>query len=179
MEPDRKSSSEKMSQLALLWGQAKPSVFAYVRSIVRNHHDAEDVIQATVSRIAEHFDEYDPSRPFAAWALGFARYIVMEYRNKSMRRPLLLGDEALESLSHAIADEAGRIDERYEALEHCIDRLSDRHRHIMTQRYRKDMSRQEIARQLGMKENTVSVTLRRIRQALVDCVSQRMGGAAR
>ena len=179
MTSDRNPSPNKMSQLALLWGQAKPAVFAYVRSVVRNHHDAEDVIQATVSRIAEHFDEYDPSKPFVAWALGFARYIVMEYRNKSYRRPLLLGDEALESLSHAIVEESGRIDDRYEALEHCIDRLSERHQSILSQRYRKDKTRQQIAEQLEIKENTVSVTLRRIRQALADCVTDRLGGAVR
>lgn len=179
MAADQSQSSDKMSQLALLWGQAKPAVYAYVRSVVRNHHDAEDLIQATVSRLAERFDDYDPSRPFVAWALGFARYIVMEHRNNSYRRPLLLGDEALESLSHAIDEQSARIDERYEALEYCIGRLSDRHQSLLNQRYRHDESRQQIARQLDVKENTVSVTLRRIRQALADCVAQRLGEEAR
>ena len=179
MAANNNPSSQKMSQLALLWGQAKPAVFACVRSVVRNHHDAEDVIQATVSRIAEHFDDYDPSRPFVAWALGFARYIVMEYRNKNYRRPLLLGDEALETLSQAIEQESHLIDERYEALEHCMDRLSDRHQLILTQRYRKDKSHLQIAQEIGVKQNTVSVTLRRIRQALADCVADRLGGVVR
>ena len=170
--------SDKMSQLALLWGQAKPAVSAYVRSIVRNHHDAEDVVQATVSKIAQRFDEYDPSRPFVAWAIGFARYGVMEYRNQSRRKPLLLSDDALEALSGAITDESEQVEARYEVLEHCIGRLSDRHRSVLRQRYRLDKSRQQIAEQFDVKENTVSVMLRRIRQALADCVSERMRGAS-
>ncbi|MBX2853274.1 MAG: sigma-70 family RNA polymerase sigma factor [Phycisphaeraceae bacterium] len=168
-----------MSQLALLWGQAKPAVSAYVRSTVRNHHDAEDVIQSTVSQIAQRFDDYDPSRPFVAWALGFARYKVMEYRNKSYRKPLLLGDDALEALSGAIEEESRGVDERYHALEHCIDRLGDRHQVVLTQRYRHDKTREQIADQLDVKVNTVSVMLRRIRQALAECVGERLGGAAR
>ena len=176
MLQDKNASSDKMSQLALLWGQAKPAVSAYVRSVVRNHHDAEDVIQSTVSRIAKRFDDYDPSKPFVAWALGFARYTVMEYRTKNHRKPLLLAEDALDALAGAIEAEAGHVDERYQALEHCIERLSDKQRSVLTQRYREDKTRQQIAAQFDVKENTISVMLRRIRHALADCVTQRLGG---
>ena len=179
MAPEPPDTTDKMSQLALLWGQAKPSVSAYVRSIVRNHHDAEDVIQSTVSQIALRFDDYDPDRPFVAWALGFARYAVLEYRRKSLRKPLLLGEDALEALSGAIVQESQQVDDRYEALEHCISRLSEQHRQVLTQRYRQDRTREEIATQLQVKQNTISVMLRRIRRALGDCVRERMGGATR
>ena len=158
------------------WGQAKPSVSAYVRSIVRNHHDAEDVIQTTVSRIAEHFDKYDSSRPFVAWSLGYARLIVLEYRNKSSRKPLLLGDDALEALSGAIEKESNHIDDRHEALEHCVDRLKERHR-MADPAIPQDESRQQIAEKLNVKENTVSVMLRRIRQSWRNA-TDRLGRAA-
>lgn len=170
--PDR----DKMSELTLHWGKAQPSVTAYVRSIIQNYHDAEDVIQATVTHILDHYDEYDPARPFVAWAIGIARYRILHYRDKNQRKPLLLGDEAMGTLSRAMAVEAEQIDERLEALEHCIGRLSEKHQRVLEKRYREQDSRKDIAEALGLRENSVSVLLRRIRHVLEDCVTRRMGG---
>lgn len=169
---------DKMPELTLHWGKAQPSVAAYVRSIVHNHHDAEDVIQATVTYIVDHYDEYDPSRPFIAWAIGIARIRILHHRDQNQRKPLLLGDEAIDALSNAMADEAEQIDEQLEALEHCIGRLSEKHQRVLSKRYREKDSRKDIAQALGIRENSVSVLLRRIRHVLEDCVTRRMGGTS-
>lgn len=171
-------STERMSRMAMLWGKALPSVSAFVHSAVRNPHDAEDVIQATVSYIAQHFDNYDPETPFVAWAIGVSRYRIMDHRNQNTRRPLLLGDEALASFCVAMAEESGQREDRLEALEHCIGRLSDHHQQILAKRYYEDQSREDIAEALGIKTNSVSVMLFRIRQALHGCINSRLGGTA-
>lgn len=173
-----KHTPDDISQLALLWGKAQHSVSAYVHAAVRNHHDAEDVIQATVTYITHHFDEYDRTRPFQAWAIGIARYRILDHRNKNKRQPLLLGDEALESLTHAMTRQAPAADERREALEHCLARLKPEHRQVLADRYYQDNSRQEIADNLGIQARSVSVLLRRIRLILAQCIDSRMKGAA-
>ncbi|MGB0769080.1 MAG: sigma-70 family RNA polymerase sigma factor [Phycisphaeraceae bacterium] len=165
-----------MSELTLRWGKAQPSVTAFVRSIVRNHHDAEDIIQATVAHLLDHYDEYDPARPFVAWAIGIARIRILRYRDQNQRKPLLLGEDAMDALSGAMSLEAEDADERLEALEHCIGRLTDKHRDVLAKRYRQQLSRKDIADSLGIRENSVSVMLRRVRSVLEDCVTQRMGG---
>lgn len=174
---DHNQSTEKMSRLAMLWGRALPSVSAYVRSIVRNRHDADDVIQATVSYIAQHLDDYDPQTPFVAWAIGVARYRIMEYRHQNTRQPLLLGDEALASLTAAMTQESEQLEERLDALEHCIGRLSEHHQRVLANRYYEHQSREAIAKSMGIKANSVSVMLFRIRQVLHDCINGRLGGA--
>lgn len=171
-------SRENMSELTLHWGKAQPSVTAYVRSLIHNHHDAEDVIQATVTHILDHYDQYDSSRPFIAWAIGIARIRVLHYRDKNKRKPLLLGDDAMDALSSAMALEAETVDERLEALDHCIGRLSDKHKLALSKRYREQDSRKDIAEALGIRENSVSVLLRRIRNVLEECVSNRLGGTS-
>lgn len=174
MDPNSKQS-EKMTDLALLWGKASTPVSAYVRSVVPNYHDAEDIIQATVSHIAHHFDEYDPERPFVAWAIGIARYRIMESRHQNQRKPLLLGDEALDKLSGAMIAEAEQIEHRLEALDHCIGRLNPKHQQVLEQRYQGQKSHKVIAQSIGIKEKSVSILLWRIRQILADCVTQRIG----
>lgn len=167
-----------MSDVTLRWGKAQPSVTAYVRSIVRNHHDAEDVIQSTVAYLIDHYNEYDSSRPFVAWAIGVARIRILQYRDQNRRNPLLLGNEAMSALSVAMVNEAEHIDERLEALEHCIGRLSDKHQRVLEKRYYHKEARKDIAHSLGIRENSVSVLLRRVRHVLEDCVNRRMGGAS-
>jgi RNA polymerase sigma-70 factor (ECF subfamily) len=171
-----RQNRENISDMTLRWGKAQPSVTAYVRSIVSNHHDAEDIIQTTVAHLIDHFDEYDPARPFVAWAIGIARIRILHYRDQRLRKPLLLGDDAIDALSSAIADESTAMDERLEALEHCIGRLSEKHRRVISMRYREKVSRKEIADSLGIRENSVSVLLRRVRNVLETCVTERLGG---
>lgn len=171
-------SPEQVSRLALLWGKSQHAVSAYVHAAVRNHHDAEDVVQSTVSYIVHHFDEYDPARPFQAWAIGIARYRVLEHRNQCKRQPLLLGDEALEALTDAMVKQSTHADERREVLDHCVGRLKPGHREVLSDRYYRNKSRQEIADALSIKAASVSVLLRRIRIILAECVSQRLKGAA-
>lgn len=172
-------TADKMSQLALLWGKAQHAVSAYIHAAVRNHHDSEDVIQATVSYIAHHFDDYDPTRPFVAWAIGIARYRILEHRNQNQRKPLLLNDDALDALSRVMALESDQTDQRLEALDHCMGRLNPQHRKVLADRYYEHKTREQIADDLSIKVNSVSVLLRRIRQILFECVSQRMEGATR
>ncbi len=171
-------SMERVSRLALLWGNAQYSVSAYVHAAVRNHHDAEDVIQATVTYIAHHFDEYDPDRPFVAWAIGIARYRILDHRNQSDRQPLLLGDDALEALDLAMVKQAAHADDRREALDHCMGRLKPEHRQVLSDRYYKDMSRQDIADRLNIKARSVTVLLRRVRLVLAECIAKRIKGAS-
>lgn len=174
--PQDRTNRDRMPEFALLWGKAQPSVTAYVRSIVLNHHDAEDVIQATVTYLVDHFEDYDPARPFVAWAIGIARYRILHYRDQNQRKPLLLEEDALEALSSVMASEADQMDDRLEALEHCIGRLSEKHQQILSKRYREQAKRKDIAQAFGLRENSVSVLLRRVRSALEECVTRRMGG---
>lgn len=174
MDPNSKQP-EKMSSLALLWGKASTPVSAYVRSAVPNYHDAEDIIQETVSHIAHHFDEYDPKRPFVAWAIGIARYRILESRHQDRRKPLLLGEEALDKLTDAMTAEAEHAEHRLEALDHCIGRLNPKHKQVLEKRYQGQKSHKTIAQSIGIKQKSVSILLWRIRQILADCVTQRMG----
>lgn len=177
-QPDNQQSAEKMSRLAMLWGEALPSVSTFVRSVVRNPHDADDVIQATVSYLAQHFDDYDPKTPFIAWAIKVSRYRIMEQRHQNTRQPLLLGDEALASLSCVMAEESAYQQDRLHALEHCMGRLSTHHQQVLANRYYEHQSREEIAEAMSIKVNSVSVMLFRIRQVLHECINNRLGGAS-
>jgi DNA-directed RNA polymerase specialized sigma24 family protein len=51
---------------------------AYLRAGTRDPNEAEELLQEVSALLWEKFDSYDPSRPFSAWALGFARLQILK-----------------------------------------------------------------------------------------------------
>ena len=179
-EQQDKQFSRKMSKLALLWGQAQPTVTAYIRASLRDHHDSEDVTQATVQYIVEHFDDFDPSTPFVAWAIGIARYRVLECIRQRKRHARVLSEEVIQMLPNAFVAIEDRVLPQQDALEQCMDKLNDRSKNALYRKYYEGARHEEIATSLEIAPNSVTVLLRRIRETLARCIESRLaseGGA--
>eukprot|EP00752_Nemacystus_decipiens_P015012 g13368.t1 len=121
--------------LTLLWGKAQGSVKAYISAVVPNVHDRDDVLQSTVQYLVENFSDYDPERPFVAWAIGIARYRILEYRQKQSKRGKELGSEVLEIVSQTFVEHAGDHEPRYDALKMCLQMLNQKQLRIISRRY--------------------------------------------
>jgi len=162
--------------LARLWVGAQPSVSAYIWSCVHDFHTAEDLLQDVAEDAATSFEKYDPSRPFIAWALGIARFKVIDYYRKNDRDPhIFLGEpETLESLTAAFEEIFPQANARREALAFCLDKLPDKSRKALEMRYELDMKPAQIAERTGTSSGVVRVMLTRIRNALSKCVKQRI-----
>lgn len=167
-------STTKMSKMTLLWGQAQPTVTAYIRALLRDHHDSEDVTQATVQYIVEHFDDFDPSTSFTAWAIGVARYRIFECIRQRQRHARVLSDEVIQMLPDAFVAIEDKIIPQQDALEHCMKKLNDRSKRVLYRKYYEGARHEEIAKLLEIAPNSVTVLLRRIREALAKCIESRM-----
>ena len=95
--------SDKLTQITLLWTNAQPSVMAFIRSITPQLADAEDILQDTARQVANRFDEYDQSRPFAPWAMGIAKYKVLEWRRRQARGAILLEEDAIDAIHFSLS----------------------------------------------------------------------------
>src|SRR3990172_11558206 len=58
---------------------------AFLRTLVRNPRDLEDVLQSVALVLWEKFDQYDRERPFGAWARGVAAKEVLTMRRNAGR----------------------------------------------------------------------------------------------
>ena len=128
------------------------------------------MLQETNVVLLEKAGDFDASRPFVPWALTFARFQVMAWRKRQTRDRLVLDD----ALFAAVADRltAGHVqaNQRLDALEKCLNKLSPESRDLVDARYVDGEAVQQIAHRLGRTVNVVSVSLFRIRKALLDCV---------
>jgi RNA polymerase sigma-70 factor (ECF subfamily) len=149
-------------------------VSAYVFASVSGFHDAEDVVQQIAQELARRFEQYDPDRPFVAWALWIAKSRVIDFYRRSKRDHLVFPDGLLDQLGQAIAERCAERHERREALEQCLEHLPERSRQLLDLRYLEDMPANQIATVTDSTAGSVRVLLTRVRGALAECIHRRL-----
>ncbi|MCX7818294.1 MAG: sigma-70 family RNA polymerase sigma factor [Kiritimatiellae bacterium] len=155
-------------------------IAAVVGSMVRDPHLREDIVQEVAMVLWRKFDEYDPSRPFGAWARGIAVRKVLQAWARQQRLPSAMAPETMEAILAGFdqtESEAENWAEREAALEHCIGKLPQRSQRLLDLRYREGLSLQAIAERLSSTLDAVNKALSRLRRALRECVEQRLAEA--
>src|SRR5580698_3875418 len=99
------------------------AMYAAVVSMLGGAEGAQDVLQETNAALLEKALEYDPTRPFVPWAVGFARTQVLAWRKRQTRDRLVLDDELFEAVADRLATDPPAPNQRLEALERCLGKL--------------------------------------------------------
>lgn len=162
--------SEAVKSMTAHWTRAQPTVAAFVQSLVRNSHDADELLQQTAERVVERYHQFDTSRPFLPWAMTIAKHCVIDHARRQGRAatPLMLG-EAAERVAEAFAHE--EVDTALmQRLERCLKELAPRAREAIGLRYTNEWKPKRIAEHLGMTANAATVMLHRARAMLRACL---------
>ena len=78
-----------MSALHFLYVRFSDDVCAYVRSIVRDPHAAEDITQVVFAKLMKTILRYErPDAPFAAWLIRVLRNVALDHIRASRQIPL-------------------------------------------------------------------------------------------
>ncbi|MBX2852832.1 MAG: sigma-70 family RNA polymerase sigma factor [Phycisphaeraceae bacterium] len=160
--------------LARLWVSAQPAISAYIWSCVQDFHTAEDLLQEVAEDVASSFHRYDPAKPFIGWALGIARFKVIDYYRKNDSDRHVFQADSLDQLTTAFEDIFPDINPKREALEQCLEMLQGKSRKALEMRYEQDMKPAAIAQAIGTSSGSVRVMLTRIRTALGNCIKTRL-----
>ena len=154
-------------------------LLGYIHSIVRDTNDADDLFQQTAVILWNKFADYDAGRSFLAWACGVARLEASNFIRSRSRKKLYLSDDLNLLLIEAFdeVDERQDEDER-EALSQCVGKLRERDRELLLSCYAGEQGVTEVADRMGRSSQSVHNSLRRIRQALYECVRTTLAQAA-
>jgi RNA polymerase sigma-70 factor (ECF subfamily) len=169
-----KDDHERFTRLLI---QHEPELLRCALVAVPNRADARDILQECSVALWRRFPEYDPERPFAAWALGFVRMEVRRFLRKSARRSQLTA-RAAELVLQDQQQYAAELDEREGFLKHCFDALAEPHRDLLYGYYHKEHSVGELSQQSGRSVDAVYKMLQRIRGALHRCIESKMRRSA-
>jgi RNA polymerase sigma-70 factor, ECF subfamily len=150
-------------------------LYRVARGILRNHADAEDVLQQAYLNAYAHLHQYEHRGSFAGW---LTRIAVHEAFARHRRR----AEAALESIvgngpSDRIPsprpdpEQAALSSELRRNLETSIDSLAETYRPVFVLREVEGLSTSETAEALGLSEDAVKTRLRRARAMLREALA--------
>jgi RNA polymerase sigma-70 factor (ECF subfamily) len=161
-------------ELAREWAKAQDVVFAFIGSLAPAFGEAEELLQETAAQAFAQAERYDRSRPFLPWALGIARYVVLEHRRKLAKDRHVFDAEIVSQLASAFDELSDRADAAYRALSVCREKLSARSKEMIRLRYHDNLLPKDIGARIGISPGTVRVMMNRIRQELRVCIERRL-----
>ena len=151
----------------------QPRIYGYVRSLLFQKSDADDVMQETASLLWKKFDEFERGSFFDRWALRVAFHQVRKFRQKKAResKRLQFSEDVLELLSEDAEPIIDRTEEAAAALEQCLRKLTEKDRRIVALRFEDGATNRSVAGAIGKSESVVSRSLSRIYESLMRCIS--------
>lgn len=153
-------------------------VYTYILSLLGDRDLADEVLQETNLVLWRKADEFEPGTEFGAWACTIARFQVLAQRQKLARDHLVFDDDVLDLVAERAAERLADMPARQRALRRCLSTLSEDQRKMLLARYAENGSVARIAEELGRSAPSVSQTLYRVRQLLVQCIERRLAEEA-
>jgi RNA polymerase sigma-70 factor, ECF subfamily len=148
------------SALHFLYVRYADDVRNYVRSIVRDPHDAEDITQNVFAKLMRAIGKYEQREvPFSAWIVRVARNAALDHMRARRLVPceeVRTGDEGCE--------QAGV--ERLQSLREAFKQLPEEQREVLALRHIAGLSPPEIAQRLQKSEGSIHGLHHRGRRAL-------------
>lgn len=132
---------------------------------------AQDVFMSALGSVAD----FKHQSTFQTWLLSIARNKAISHLRKKRTRlgKVVCGIDQFVIQNQIASIAEGQVDSpRLDALQQCLDRLTDQHRQLIEQVYFDDQSAADIARESGQAKNTVRMRLMRIRKALSGCIKR-------
>ncbi|MEM6364266.1 MAG: sigma-70 family RNA polymerase sigma factor [Planctomycetota bacterium] len=173
---DRNADFPISGELLLKLTEAQPRLLGYLVKRLGDIEAARELLQEVNLVICRRAGDFRPDSHFMAWAFTIAKYELKAYRKKRSRERLVFSDELVASLDQI--DESlfpeDRLQHREEALQACLDRLSEQHQELLIRRYAEAVSVKALAADMSKTANAISLTLHRIREQLMQCIEHRL-----
>jgi RNA polymerase sigma-70 factor (ECF subfamily) len=134
--------------LRFLYVTYSHNIYGYVRSIVRDDHEAEDVTQHVFAKLMTTLTKYDDRGvPFFAWLIRMARNVAIDHLRANRSTP---ADIVLEPGANSSFD----LD-RGAAVRTALAALPDEQRQVVVLRHVAGLSPGEIADRMGRTESSI------------------------
>jgi RNA polymerase sigma-70 factor, ECF subfamily len=138
------------------------NVFSYVRTILRDDYEAEDVTQHVFTKLMTRIESYEErSVPFTAWLLRIARNCAIDH----MRGQRTVYCEEVPTTVEGSGDDEVAADQR-DVIGDALGSLPQSQRNVVVLRHVIGLSPREIARRMGKSEGAIHTLHHRARRAL-------------
>ncbi len=162
----------------------RTTILSFIRALVRNNQDTEDVFQETALIIIKAAAADKKVEYFKTWSFEIARRKTLEYmRKNNPKRELQLPSEKMEELIFKVSSnhlsDTDRVSEQYNALLSCLRETPEKNRDMVRLRFREDRTVDDIAKALNKTASAVYKALTTIRLSLAECVKHKINTAGK
>lgn len=142
------------------------AAYRLARWLVRNEHDAEDVVQEATLRALQYFRTFTGGNG-RAWFLKIVRNTTWGLRHRGFQAPTDPFDEELHSSALPMSDPETLLlhTDDVALIKRTLNNLPDRFRELLVLRELEELSYQELADVLDVPIGTIMSGLSRARQA--------------
>lgn len=148
-----------------------PRVLSYVRRMMGQSPDVEDIFQDTFLRFWSTIDQFDPAKAsLPAWLHRIAHNLCIDaFRRQRPREDV----DRLEDRSHGPAEHYV-LSERSKAVHHALERLPERQRSAIVLCHYQHFSNRDAAEVLEISVDALESLLRRGRKNLKQQLAEKM-----
>lgn len=152
--------------LRFLYLRHADEILCFVKSLVKDHHEAEDITQNVFIKLMRVIGKYEPREvPFSAWIRKVARNVALDHLRA--RRLTLFED-----IQVAEDDRRQVSRERNQDLCEALTQLTEDQREVLILRHIVGLSPTEIAKLLGKNENAIHALHHRGRLSLQSALTE-------
>ncbi len=169
----RMSTTKSSAEFDRIFLPHLDAAYNLARYLIRNKHDAEDVVQESFLRAFRAFSSFrgEASRP---WLLTIVRNTAFTWmRDNRSRGGYAEYHEELHVSGGDNPETQSIHRERAQALERCVEQLPADFREAIVLREMEELSYREIAEITGVPTGTVMSRLSRARARLAECLRNR------
>ncbi len=143
-------------------------IFRYIKSMIRDEAEAEDLTQETFLRAFRRRDSLREEAAQTAWLYRIATHTALDRLRQFARRAPLESETDLDQAEIAEPDSPSlqqtmERDEMSGCVQAYLNRLSDSYRAVILLHDMHDLTAEEIAQLLGQSLSTVKIRLHRAR----------------
>ncbi len=150
--------------------ERRTELLAYARAIVMDWSLAEDVFQEALVVAIEKGPDLPDDEAFGRWMRGVIRRVALDALGRRQRAPRLMDPVLLQVLEPAWErQDAHWGGELRQALRRCMEKLTDRARLLLQERYEKKLTGSRLAERVGLTINSAYATLTRLHRVLEEC----------
>ena len=159
-----------------LYTKYERDLYRYTLCLCPNEAEARDILQDASVALWNKFDQYDSSRPFAAWAFRFIKLQVLKHRDSQEKHSRCFSDDILTSLTDIRQEQQDSLDGRKKALRNCLKKLNIHQLNLLKLRYEDNANISEISKSMKRKRDALYKTLERTRKLLHECITKSQRG---
>lgn len=149
-------------------------IYGFVRALVPNWPDVDDIIQETASVMWSKFYQFQKGTNFSAWALKIAHLQVLNYCKVRKKDRLCFSESTLENIAHKSANEFQNTDERLSILRKCLQKLQAGELSLIQMRYEPGGSTKTVSQQTGKNLHALYRHFNKIHAKLLMCIRRTM-----